>query len=104
MSNKIKIPYGFKVNDIDNGWFQFFTGKIRVRATLDQVQSKIVDPNIRITVKDKYVTLGFLTFSHQDAMYYTKLINDFLRHLNHERIDKKYSWSDPVPVEDYLPF
>ena len=103
MSNKIKIPYGFKVNEVDNGWLQFFTGKIRVRATLDQVQSRIVDPNIRVTVKDQYVTLGYLTFSYQDAMYYTRLINEFLCALNHQRIDQKYSWSNPLPVED-LPF
>lgn len=105
MSNNIKVPYGFKVNSVDNQWLTFYTGKIRVRATLDQVQSKIVDPNIRISVKGNYITLGYLVFNHLDAIYYTRLINEFLVDLNHKRIDQKYSWSvtDPVVTDD-LPF
>jgi hypothetical protein len=105
MSNNIKIPYGFKVNTVDSNVLIFYTGKIRVRATLDQVQSKIVDPNIRISIKGEYITLSYLVLNHLDAIYYTRLINEFLCDLNHKRIDQKYSWSlDTVSHEDDLPF
>lgn len=108
---KIKIPFGFKMIQIENH-LVIYTGKIRIKA----------EPNDLMLALQNYVehltfvqsrgsgTCTTITFCTTDFILRTKLIdaiNDTIRMIMHERIDQKYGSKQFINremIEDYLPF
>lgn len=105
---KIKIPFGFKTLSLDS-LFVFYTGKIRVKADCYVIREMLqhVD-GLVITEGRRNCTI--ITYVVTDYSLHTrniKEINNVLKNLMIDRIEKKYadfSYNPMLEVNDELPF
>ena len=108
---KIKIPFGFKMIQLDN-LLTIYTGKIRIKAELDDLMHALQNhaDHLTFTQSKGWGTCTTITFCTTNCILKTQLmnaINHTLANIMHARIDRKYNNAkvfNPEMIDDYLPF
>lgn len=108
---KIKIPFGFKMIQIENH-LVIYTGKIRIKAEPDALRLALQNYVEHLTFVQSRGsgTCTTITFCTTNVILKNQLmdaINQTLASIMHARIDRKYNryaTFDAENIEDYLPF
>jgi hypothetical protein len=106
---KIKIPFGFKMIQLDN-LLTIYTGKIRIKADANDLLNALQNHAEHLTFTEGKNNCTTITFCTTNFLLRTQLINainQILANIMHARIDRKYNnstiFTDEM-IDDCLPF
>jgi len=106
---KIKIPFGYKMIQLDN-LLTIYTGKIRIKADITDLNIALQNYQEHLSFtpgKNNCTTITFCTTSILLKNQLMTAINNTLADIMHKRIDQKYRNAtvfNPEMIDDYLPF
>lgn len=104
---KIKIPFGFKMIQLDN-LLTIYTGKIRIKADITDLNLALQNYQEHLTFtqgRNNCTTITFCTTNFILKNQLMDAINSTLADIMHARIDRKYHKAAFLDLEkDYLPF
>ena len=106
---KIKIPFGFKMIQLDN-LLTIYTGKIRIKAEANDLLNALQNHAEHLTFtegRNNCTTISFCTTNILLKNQLMNAINQTLANIMHARIDRKYNNAtvfNPEKIDDYLPF